>query len=206
MRGSYSFYNYKDALVSCLLLNYFVSKERGQKVGHKDSDCVYLHPDHVLADVVEYLHVLVLAPGGLSDDLLHLTDQHCEHKDSDQPGQQHEDDLPVIFRVNFWILSDRDGGFGGEEEALDIGVPNTVIYELVGPDPLGGGEHIVGAGQEVHEDDHDVDGLDHPDDCGYLGSGVPPVKGSREGVESYDTIEPEDCGPARDPQEDVDNL
>ena len=113
-------------------MNYFVSKERGQKAGHKDSDCVYLHPDHVLADVVEYLHVLVLAPGGLGDDLLDLAHQDGEHEDAEQPGEEHEHDLDVILRVDLGVLPDADGRLRGEEEALDVGVANTVVDELVG--------------------------------------------------------------------------
>ena len=67
---------------------------------------LHLHPDHVLTDVIEYLHVLILSSGGLRDDLLHLTHQHCEHEDSEQPGEQHEHHLPVVLRIHLGILAD----------------------------------------------------------------------------------------------------
>ena len=165
-----------------------------------------LHPDHVLADVVKYLHVLVLSPGGLSDDLLHLTNQHGEHEHAGQPSEQHEHDLLVILGVHLRVLPDGDGGLGGEEEALDVGVPDAVVDELVAPYPLGGGEHVVGTGQEMHEDDHDVDRLNHPYDGRDLGGGVPPVEGSGEGVLSEDAVEAEERSAARDAQEDVEDL
>ena len=110
------------------------------------ADWTYLHPDHVLADVVEYLLVLVLAAGGLRDDLLDLAHQHREHEHAEQPREQHEHDLRVVLRVHLRVLPDGDGRLGGEEEALDVGVPNTVVHKLVGPDPLHRREQIVGAG------------------------------------------------------------
>lgn len=90
-----------------------------------------LHPDHVLADVVEDLHVLVLAPGGLGNDLLDLTHQHGKHKHAEQPGEQHEHDLDIVLSVDLGVLPDADGCLGGEEEALNVGVANAIVDKFV---------------------------------------------------------------------------
>ena len=50
----------------------------------------------------------------------------------------------------------------------------------------------------MHEDDHDVDRLDHPHHRRHLGGRVPSVKSSGEGIISEDTIDSEDCCPALD--------
>ena len=91
----------------------------------------HLHPDHVLADVVEDLHVLVLAPGGLSDDLLDLAHQYREYKHAKQPGEEHEHDLDVVLGVDLWVLPDADGCLGGEEKALNVGVANAIVHKFV---------------------------------------------------------------------------
>ena len=155
-----------------------------------------LHPDHVLVDVVEYLHVLVLVPSGLSDDLLHLTDQDSKNEHPGEPGEQHEDDLFVVLGVHFRIFPDRDSSFGSKEEALDVGVSNPVIDKPIGANPFCRGEHVVSTGQEMHQEDHDVDSLDHSHDCRYLRGRVPSVKSSRECILSQDTIDSEYCCPA----------
>ena len=67
--------------------------------------CPDLHPNHVLTNIVEYLHVLILGSGGLSNDLLDLANQHGKHKDTKEPGKQHEDDLPVVLGVHLGVLA-----------------------------------------------------------------------------------------------------
>ena len=52
----------------------------------------------------------------------------------------------IDLRHYLRVLPDGDGCLGGEEEALDVGVPNAVVHKLVGPDPLHRREQIVGAG------------------------------------------------------------
>lgn len=84
-----------------------------------------------MTDVVEYLHILVLGSGGLGNDLLDLAHQDGEHKDPEEPGEQHEDDLPVVLGVHLGVLANRDGRLGGKEETLDVCVANTIINELV---------------------------------------------------------------------------
>ena len=91
----------------------------------------HLHPDHVLADVVEDLHVLVLASGGLGDDLLDLTHQYRKHKHAEQPGEQHKHDLDIILGVDLGVLPDADGCLGGEEETLDVSVANAIVDKFV---------------------------------------------------------------------------
>ena len=58
----------------------------------------------------------------------------------------------------------------------------------------------------MHEDDHYVDGLDHPDDSGVLGGRVQTVEGSAEGVLSDNSVGPEQRCPSRDTEDQVDNL
>ena len=58
----------------------------------------------------------------------------------------------------------------------------------------------------MHQDNHYVDGLDHPDDGGVLGGRVQAVEGSTEGVLSDNSVGPEQCCPAGDTKEQVDNL
>ena len=58
----------------------------------------------------------------------------------------------------------------------------------------------------MHQYDHDVDGLDHPDYRGVLGGGVPPVKGPGEGILSKDTVGSEYRGPAFDTEQNVDHF
>ena len=58
----------------------------------------------------------------------------------------------------------------------------------------------------MHQEDHDVDCLDHPHHRRHLRGCVPSVKGSGEGIISQDTIDAENCGPAFDSQENVDNF
>ena len=76
-------------------------------------DKSYFHPDHILTNVVKYLHVLILTPGRLGNDLLDLANQHCEHEHPKQPGKQHEHDLLVVLGVHLWVRPN-------EEEVLNV--------------------------------------------------------------------------------------
>ena len=58
----------------------------------------------------------------------------------------------------------------------------------------------------MHQDDHDVDRLDHPDYGGVLGGGVPPVEGPGECILSEDAVCPEYRGPALDTEQNVNHL
>ena len=94
-------------------------------------DKSYFHPDHILTNVVKYLHVLILTPGRLGNDLLDLANQHCEHEHPKQPGKQHEHDLLVVLGVHLWVLPNRYCRLGGEEEALNVGISNTIVHKLI---------------------------------------------------------------------------
>lgn len=58
----------------------------------------------------------------------------------------------------------------------------------------------------MHQDDHDVDRLYHPNYGGVLGGGVPPVEGSGECILSEDTVCPKYRGPALDTEQNVNHL
>ena len=58
----------------------------------------------------------------------------------------------------------------------------------------------------MHEDDHYIDGLDHPDDGGVLGGRVKAVKSSAEGILPHNSVGSKQSGPSGDTQDQVDYL